>query len=129
MSEAKCILGIISDLYFVSRLKEAAAARNLEVDWLDEVEAEAEFVTRLEKSKPALIVLDLNTGMPWPHWIPAAKANFATRKIPWLAFGSHLNIRRLRAARKIGADKVVPKSELGEALEKTLDSLADQAKA
>lgn len=128
MSEANRILGIISDLYFVSRLKEAAGARGLEVDWLDEAETEAEFVKRLEKSEPALIVLDLNTGLPWPNWIPAAKANFATRKIPWLAFGSHLNIRRLRAARKIGADKVVPKSELAEELEHALDSMAGRAK-
>ncbi len=129
MSEAKRILGIISDLYFVSRLKEAAAARGLEVDWLDMTETEAEFVQRLEKTEPVLIVLDLNTSLPWPHWIPAAKASFATKNIPWLAFGSHLNIRRLRAARKIGADEVVPKSELAEELEKALASLAGRSKA
>jgi len=128
VSEAKRILGIISDLYFVSRLKEAAAGRGLEVDWLEEAETETEFVKRLEKSEPALIVLDLNTGLPWPHWIPAAKTNFATKKIPWLAFGAHLNIRRLRAARQIGADKVVPKSQFDTGLREFLTEITEPPK-
>ncbi len=65
----------------------------------------------LAHAPPVLIVLDLNSALPWAEWLPAAKTTFATRGIPWLAFGSHMNPRRLKAARHSGADKVVPKSE------------------
>jgi CheY-like chemotaxis protein len=128
MQNAPRLLGIISDLYFVSRLQEAAKAFACEVDWLDAPETEAEFVRRLEKNRPSLIVLDLNTGLPWPHWLPLAKANPTTAGIPWLAFGSHMNPRRLAAARHAGADHVVPKSQFDAELRKSLGQLANPLK-
>jgi hypothetical protein len=73
-----------------------------------------------------LIVLDLNSALPWPEWLPAAKADGHLKVIPWLAFGSHMNPRRLAAARHAGADKVVPKSQFATELDETLTRLAKQ---
>jgi hypothetical protein len=70
-----------------------------------------------------LIILDLNSSIPWPEWLPAAKANPTLATVPWLAFGSHMNPRRLAAARHAGADKVVPKSQFSSELSDLIASL------
>jgi DNA-binding NarL/FixJ family response regulator len=105
------VLALISDLFFVSRVQSASQAAGLRFESLDSYKTVAEFLDLLHQRKPALIVLDLNSALPWPEWLPAVKADRLTRDIPWLAFGSHMNPRRLAAARHAGADKVVPKSE------------------
>jgi hypothetical protein len=78
----------------------------------------------LQADPPALIVLDLNTSLPWPEWLPAAKADAALGAVPWLAFGSHMNPRRLAAARHAGADRVVPKSQFAETLQDELSQVS-----
>jgi len=77
----------------------------------------------LAESTPRLVVLDLNSALPWAEWLPAAKSDPRTRQIPWLAFGSHMNPRRLKAARHSGADKVVPKSEFSAELRALMQDL------
>jgi len=114
------ILGLISDLFFVGRVQEAAKAAGLEFTTLSEYKLANEFIEILRSKKPQLIVLDLHSALPWPDWLPAAKADPQMASILWLAFGSHMNPRRLAAARHAGADKVVPKSQLAEELQKLL---------
>lgn len=104
-------LGLASDLFFAPSIESAAASLGFAVTWLAEYRLVAEFTQLLQEQKPALIILDLNSSLPWVEWLVASKAAYATRRIPWLAFGSHMNPRRLKAARHSGADKVVPKSE------------------
>lgn len=115
MSE-EIVLALISDLFFVSRVQSAAKNAGLTCESLDVYKTAAEFMDGLHSHPPALIVLDLNSSLPWPEWLPAAKADPKTAPIPWLAFGSHMNPRRLAAARHAGADKVIPKSRLDEEL-------------
>lgn len=110
------ILALISDLFFVSRVQAAARQAGLDFVALDTYKAAAEFTDLLHQRQPALIVLDLNSSLPWPDWLPAAKADAQLAGIPWLVFGSHMNPRRLAAARHAGADKVVPKSQFAEEL-------------
>jgi CheY-like chemotaxis protein len=117
------VLGLISDLFFVSRVQAAARGAGLDFIALDLYKTPAEFIEVLRKEPPSLIVLDLNSSLPWPEWLPAAKADPQLAAIPWLAFGSHMNPRRLAAARHAGADKVVPKSKLDEELMMTLKQL------
>lgn len=114
------ILALISDLFFVSRVQSAAQAARIGFDSLDTYKTVAEFLDFLTQRAPSLIVVDLNSALPWPEWLPAAKADPRTASIPWLAFGSHVNPRRLAAARHAGADKVVPKSQLADELNKML---------
>jgi hypothetical protein len=110
------VLAIGSDLFFMPQIEAAAKQAGLAFEWLDQPLTELEFIEKLTAAPTALVVLDLNTSLPWPHWLPAAKAAAATRGVPWLAFGSHMNPRRLAAARHAGAEKVVPKSQFAEAL-------------
>jgi CheY-like chemotaxis protein len=115
------IFGLATDLFFAPTIDNAASALGYRVRWLEAYKPTAEFVAELIANPPALIILDLNTSLPWPEWLPAAKADPATKDIPWLVFGSHMNPRRLAAARHAGAEKVVPKSqftaELGELIQ------------
>jgi hypothetical protein len=110
------VLAIGSDLFFLPQIEAAAKQAGLAFEWLDQPLTELEFIEKLTAAPTVLVVLDLNTSLPWPHWLPAAKAAAATRGVPWLAFGSHMNPRRLAAARHAGAEKVVPKSQFAEAL-------------
>jgi len=110
-SDTGCILGLATDLFFAPKIETAAASLGLGVTWLAEYRTVPEFIDYLQQEKPALIILDLNSSLPWIEWLVAAKGAVGTRHTPWLAFGSHMNPRRLKAARHSGVEKVVPKSE------------------
>lgn len=118
------ILGLATDLFFAPTISSAASVLGYEVRWLEGYKPTTEFVAELRANSPALVILDLNSSLPWPDWLPAAKADPATKSIPWLAFGSHMNPRRLAAARRAGAEKVVPKSQFTAELGELIQSLA-----
>ncbi|MCL5429636.1 MAG: hypothetical protein M1347_07570 [Chloroflexi bacterium] len=107
----------------MSRVRNAAKHAGLALETLDAYKTVLEFLELLHRHPPKLIVLDLNSALPWPEWLPAAKADPRLASIPWLAFGSHMNPRRLAAARHAAADKVVPKSQFIAELNESLRSL------
>lgn len=133
------ILALCPDLFFAPKIRDAAQAAGLGFEILDQYKTTAEFLALLAERNPALIVLDLNSALPWPQWLPAAKRQPAaksdpsakatpwlatpTQAGPWLAYGSHLNPRRLAAARHAGADKVVPKSQFSAELPQLIAAL------
>lgn len=124
MSAAKRVLAFGSDLYFVPQIQSAAQAAGFSFDWIDAYQPTGELLAALHKDPPALIVLDLNTSLPWPEWLPAVKADANLAAVPWLVFGSHMNPRRLAAARHVGADRVVPKSQFAAALQEELSRVS-----
>ncbi len=74
--------------------------------------ADAEFVRALSQRRPALLILDLTTErLPWRRWLHTMKTSSATRRIPIVAFGPHVDKRLLDEARK-DADAVVSRGEL-----------------
>ncbi len=65
----------------------------------------------LTRWKPALIIFDLNNDrIPWEEWIQLITSVPATRRIPVMCFGSHMNVERMQAAKKAGADVVLARS-------------------
>lgn len=127
MSEA-ILLGLVTDLFFVPRIGQAAQANGLSAKWVDTYLTVDDFMRLLDTEQPAIIVLDLNSPLPWAEWLPAAKEKYATRRIPWLVYGSHMDPRRLKAARHAGAEKVVPRSEFSEKLPELIKTLIDNKK-
>ena len=111
MNNRPHIFVLVSDLFFISRVESAVRQAGCSVESLDSYRTVSEFLELLRAHPPALIVLDLNSALPWAEWLPAAKSDSLTSSIPWLAFGSHMNPKRLAAARRAGADRVVPKSQ------------------
>lgn len=118
------VLALGSDVFFVPQIEAAAKQAGLAFDWIDTYRPTAELLADMRTNPPALIVLDLNTSLPWPEWLPAAKADVALASVSWLVFGSHMNPRRLTAARHAGADRVVPKSQFAEALQEAIKQTA-----
>ncbi|MEX2160914.1 MAG: hypothetical protein WD751_03275 [Anaerolineales bacterium] len=105
------IFNLATDLFFAPSIAAAAEALGCSVKVVDGYQDAAAFLDLMRAEKPDLIILDLNSSLPWIEWLPAAKAEPLLKATPWLAHGSHMNPRRLAAARKAGADLVAPKSQ------------------
>jgi predicted metal-dependent hydrolase len=67
-------------------------------------------VRSLVTSRPVLILVDLTLqAVPWAHWISVLKSGAATRRIPILAFGPHVDEKPLAEAIRSGADRALPR--------------------
>jgi CheY-like chemotaxis protein len=125
------LLALTNDLFFLPRLEDGAAALGFVLDRLDlsvsvaEPAAravplteplegdEAALVRSVAADPPALILIDLaSEGVPWARWIQVLKTSSATRRIPLLAFGPHVEEAALAQARRLGADLVVTRGQL-----------------
>jgi predicted metal-dependent hydrolase len=141
----KLILAFIKDIFFASKVEAAAKELGYEVQWIERGEQVAppdpdapslQLAERLEgqgaalldeitRSHPALLVFDLNNReVPWENWMAVIKSAPATRRIPILAFGSHVDSATLEAARSAGADKVVPRSQFSKHLPDLIETYA-----
>jgi hypothetical protein len=84
--------------------------------------------TLLEKItgwQPALLIFDLgNDAVPWRKWIATLKSSPATRRIPVLCFGPHVNVEVMTGARDVGADEVVGRSRFMSAMPDLITKLA-----
>jgi predicted metal-dependent hydrolase/CheY-like chemotaxis protein len=79
--------------------------------------AGAVLIDRLSAWGPALILFDLNNkAIPWLDWIQLLTSVPATRRIPVLCFGSHIDVSANQAARAAGAVAVLARSHITAAL-------------
>lgn len=125
------ILGFVPDLFFASKIEVAAEKLNFQIKWFEQKEHIAlessgatipqlaehitgpgfmllEMITALQ---PVLIIFDLsNTTLPWREWLPMIKSAPATRRIPVVCFGAHVEGENLIFARSAGADVVMARS-------------------
>lgn len=126
---SKTILVLMDDLFLLPRLQDAVRdfGYALEVitrpdDLGIELESapraipltepleggEAILVRALSAMQPGLIVIDATLErIPWLQWIQVLKTSAATRRIPILVFGPHIQKDLLAQAREMGADQVV----------------------
>ena len=71
----------------------------------------AALIRLLVEKQPVLLIFDLNNEtVPWLEWIRLVTSVPATRRIPVLCFGSHMDVDSLKAARQAGAQVVVARS-------------------
>lgn len=102
------IIGVASDLFFTVRIEDVAWKLGYAVIWAQPGD---HFADLLVRHQPALILVD--TGdytLPWQEWILRAKVDPATRRIPVLGFGSHVDVAMRERALAIGFDEVLPRS-------------------
>ena len=108
------IVAAVRDLFFAVRIKDTLAAHGYDVAVARSAEALA---AALAERASALVIVDLNfRAIDPPATIARLKGAPATRAIPVLAFGSHLDHASRDAAKAAGADRVVPNSKLAEDL-------------
>jgi CheY-like chemotaxis protein len=71
----------------------------------------ADLIDRISAMRPALILFDLGAvQIPWRQWLPLLKSAPATRRIPVVCYGSHIDTEALKRAQSSGADAVLPRS-------------------
>jgi hypothetical protein len=126
------IVAFVADLFFSVKIDAAAKALDFQVEWIERatqvapLDADAPLrqpaehligpgavlLDKLTLLKPALLIFDLaNAEIPWRQWLPLIKSVPATRRIPAICFGSHVDVDTLKIARSCGADLVLPRSK------------------
>jgi predicted metal-dependent hydrolase len=139
------ILGFVTDLFFAAKIEAAAKTVGMQVAWFEMEELTstleastpalqfAEHVTgpgyvmleRITLLQPAMIIFDLgDIRFPWHEWLPLFKSDPATRRIPVIAFGAHVDSTNLKAARSAGADLVLARSAFAKDLPQFLQRMS-----
>lgn len=132
MNDFPIILAFVKDLNFSTRIESAAENQGFEtkiVETSEQISPEEEespqrtlgeplkgrkgiLLENIIQLSPALIIFDLaNDSIPCLEWITMLTSVSATRGIPVLCFGPHVEGRNLKAAEDAGATKVVPRSK------------------
>ena len=125
------ILAFIAELMFTVKIETTARKLNYRVKFIEHEDdiappeehiperqlAEhlsgqgAGLVEKLTRWQPSLMIFDLgNVNIPWVKWIPILKSAPATRRIPMICFGAHVDVDTLKAAKSAGADVVLARS-------------------
>ncbi len=86
---------------------------------------DASMVANITEQRPALILVDTTASdIPWARWIQVLKTSAATRRIPILAFGPHVDEAGLALAHSSGADEVVTRGQFQSGLPKLIRTWA-----
>ena len=102
------VLVAVDDLLFSSKIR--AVAKHAGVD-LTFARTPADILERARSDRPSLVIFDLDCSKTDPvATITALKSDPALAEIPTLAFASHVHAALINAARKAGAEQVVPRS-------------------
>ncbi len=125
------ILSFVADLFFAVKIEKAANDLKFNVRWIENADQiapkspkapeqqlgeplvgrTAVLLDDLTTWKPALLIFDLNNqDIPWREWINLVTSVPATRRIPVICFGSHMDVEAMKAAKLAGAKKVLARS-------------------
>jgi hypothetical protein len=143
------IIAFTEDLFLEPRLQDAARHLGYSFEIIDSPERfgggaareerviplteplrgpDAAFIRWLAASRPGLLLFDAGSKViPWAHWIQLIKTSAATRRIPVIAFGPHVEEESLDLARKAGADAVVTRGQLQRSLGSLIQEWFDDA--
>ena len=128
------ILALTEDYFVIPRLEDTSRSLGFEIELIKApgaLGAEGEPIARhvplteplkgpdgafmrgIVDRRPALMIVDATSdAIPWERWIQILKTSAATRRIPILAFGPHVETQVLERARAAGADDVVSRGKL-----------------
>ena len=102
------ILASVDDLFFRSKVRTTAKHLGIDIQFAATAE---ELVAQAKSLQPALIIFDLNSSrMDAIATITALKADASTSELRAIGFASHVHTELIAAARKAGADEVLPRS-------------------
>lgn len=131
------IVAFAADLFSTSRIENAAHRLDYQIKLIERPEqisqpseaapsrqfAEhlvgpgAMLLENLTHWQPALLIVDLDNGaIPWREWIALIKSVPATRRIPLVCFGSHVDVESFKEAKERGADAALARSQFFSAL-------------
>jgi predicted metal-dependent hydrolase len=128
--DSPLVVAFVDDLLFSTRIQNVVNGLGYRINWIgraseigQEADGEApkpgeplegrsgrlfELITAWQ---PGVLIFDLaNTAVPWQYWIAVLKSSAATRRIPIMAFGPHMDVEFMREAERVGADVVLARS-------------------
>lgn len=116
------ILAAVDDFLFRSKIRATAKHVNADVVF---AQTQDEILAQARQLKPSLVIIDLNSAKADPvGTIAALKADAELARIPAIGFASHVHTDLIAAARKAGADQVLPRSAFAGNLAEILSSAA-----
>lgn len=137
------LVAFVSDLFFSTRIESAARIAGFGVHLLERADAlpglpaptaasgealsgsTGSLLDWLSQLQPALLIFDIDSKtLPWELWIAALKSAPATRRLPILCYGSHVDTERSARARDAGADAVIGKGRFTQALPQLIQKYA-----
>ena len=102
------ILASVDDLFFRSKVRTTAKHLGIEITFAATTD---EMVAQAKSLQPTLVIFDLNSSkMDAIATIASLKADAATSDLRAIGFASHVHTELIAAARKAGADDVLPRS-------------------
>jgi uncharacterized protein len=114
----QAIVCLVADLFFATRLHDVIQARGGRPILVETPEA---LVDAVDGHFPVLALVDLATPGDWAMAIRRCKLRPHTSQTPIIAFGSHVDVETLKAARKAGADHAWARSKMMEELVAVVD--------
>ncbi len=68
-------------------------------------------IDKITRWQPDLLIFDMaSSRIPWQDWLASIRSSPATRNIPVLCFGPHVDVADFKKAVNLGADLAVPRS-------------------
>jgi D-sedoheptulose 7-phosphate isomerase len=116
MADQGKILAVMSDLFFSVKINDAAKKLGTSAEFVKEAERALEKA----RSKPPLIILDLNSGDPLAL-IKQIKSDKDAATVPIVGFVSHVQTELRQKAVEAGCDTVVARSVFAQDLSKILE--------
>jgi PleD family two-component response regulator len=102
------VLALVDDLMFTSKIKAAATQLGVPLAF---ARSSAAALTDMRATRPALVILDLNSTRAEPlATVAAMKADPALADIPTVGFVSHVQAELIDAAREAGVTEVMARS-------------------
>jgi CheY-like chemotaxis protein len=112
------VLAVMSDLFFSVKINDAAKKLGMSAEFVKDKTLALERA----KSKPPLIILDLNCDAADPLGLIAGmKADPETARIPIIGFVSHVQTELKQRAQEVGCDTVVARSVFAQNLPAILE--------
>ncbi|GMQ77976.1 MAG: hypothetical protein BMS9Abin02_0468 [Anaerolineae bacterium] len=76
---------------------------------------------KITRWRPNLLIFDMGSSqIPWQDWLASINTSPATRNIPTLCYGPHVDVANFRKAIKLGADLAVPRSRFFKEMDKLI---------
>jgi CheY-like chemotaxis protein len=115
------VVAFMDDLLFLSRIREAAKALNVEVRSARKVD---QLVAAAAGSRLVLMDLD-STRLPTPEGLKALRSDPSLALVPVVGFFSHVHPERAQEARARGVVRVLPRSAFVQELPGLLGEISE----
>ncbi|HEX3033684.1 MAG TPA: response regulator [Thermodesulfobacteriota bacterium] len=118
MNQHKKIVAVLDDLFFSSKIREAAKSLDLNLEITKNTNG---LIEKLESQKPSLLIFDLNCKVCNSlETIKGLKASPTLKDVPTLGYLSHVQTELKDQATKAGCDLVLPRSKFSKDLREIL---------